>query len=405
MARCAHCQLPIRPGEETRKRVEFRGGVAYGENMPGGSLEKGAATGLPLEKVLHQKAIPLTERVLTPHGWVQAASLDVGDLVIAGDGSPSRIRVVYNDMTTQYVAAVRLTDGALCRADMGHLWMTDRGVITTQELRPGDRMPLPPAYDGWEQPRGDPYTLGALLGDGFMPGMFVTTADVEIKLLLEARAQGISRSRQTKSGRPIWDVVVRSQEDFILSLGLARAVKREKFLPDSVWAWPAAARLELLRGLMDTDGGVGSRGGQATFTNSSEQLARGVQQLAWSLGGTARVFVPTFTKLKGKTYGPYHTVSIRVPYCPFNLGYKQEAWGRLSRRETMKRQVAEVVPQKYTEKVVCYTIDHSSGLFIVGDFMVTHNCYWIAWKRTNRGGDAVQGTRPGIFDPYEDEDD
>ena len=53
--RCGHCQLPVRPGEETRKRVEFRSSVAYGENMPGGSLEKGAATGLPLEKVLHQK--------------------------------------------------------------------------------------------------------------------------------------------------------------------------------------------------------------------------------------------------------------------------------------------------------------------------------------------------------------
>lgn len=58
--RCAHCQMPIRPGMEMVKRVEFRAGIAYGENMPGGSLEKGAAIGLSMagqsiEKIQHQK--------------------------------------------------------------------------------------------------------------------------------------------------------------------------------------------------------------------------------------------------------------------------------------------------------------------------------------------------------------
>jgi hypothetical protein len=58
--RCAHCQQTVRPGMELVKRVEFRGGVAYGENMPGGSLVKGAATELPIEKILHQKCYWVT---------------------------------------------------------------------------------------------------------------------------------------------------------------------------------------------------------------------------------------------------------------------------------------------------------------------------------------------------------
>lgn len=37
---------------------------------------------------------------------------------------------------------------------------------------------------------------------------------------------------------------------------------------------------------------------------------------------------------------------------------------------------------------------------------VAHSkCYWAEWKRVNRGGDAKQGTRPGLVDIYEDDDD
>lgn len=50
--RCSTCQTLIRPGMDTNKRVEFHGGIAYGENMPGGPLSK--ATG-PVEQILHQK--------------------------------------------------------------------------------------------------------------------------------------------------------------------------------------------------------------------------------------------------------------------------------------------------------------------------------------------------------------
>lgn len=32
-------------------------------------------------------------------------------------------------------------------------------------------------------------------------------------------------------------------------------------------------------------------------------------------------------------------------------------------------------------------------------------CYWVVWKRENRGGDAVEGTRPGLLDIYADDDD
>lgn len=35
-------------------------------------------------------------------------------------------------------------------------------------------------------------------------------------------------------------------------------------------------------------------------------------------------------------------------------------------------------------------------------------CYWVEWKRENRGGDVVEGTRPGLLsedDIYGDEDD
>jgi replicative DNA helicase len=409
--KCFSCQNEIKPGQEMKKRVEAHSdprdgsAVLYGSGMEGGNLEE---AGGPLLWAKHSKALSLAERVLTPHGWRRAGDVAVGDVLIAGDGSACRVLAVHRDLLSHRVAVVRMKDGAECMADLEHLWMTDRGIRATRELKPGDRLPLAPAYDGWEDPAGDPYVLGALLGDGHLPLMFVTTADEQVRDMLLARCPEDSwaTQRETSAGTAVWDVHVRSQEDFVLSLGLSGLTGRDKFLPASVWAWSAAARLELLRGLMDTDGHVGRKASQVGFSNSSRELALGVQELAWSLGGTGRL-TEFCTTDKNKKYGPYYRVVLRTPECPFLLRRKADAWMHLGpaagTRSMRRRKIADVIPQRATEHVVCYTIDHSSGLFVAGGFMVTHNCYWIDYKREKRQEDkrAERAADAGYSPPVE----
>src|SRR5687767_10714491 len=71
-------------------------------------------------------------------------------------------------------------------------------------------------------------------------------------------------------------------------LGLWNVRSEAKFIPRVYLDASREARLDLLRGLMDTDGWV-ERWGSARFCSTSEQLARDVVELVRSLGGWCSV--------------------------------------------------------------------------------------------------------------------
>src|SRR3989475_5733179 len=71
-------------------------------------------------------------------------------------------------------------------------------------------------------------------------------------------------------------------------LGLWGIRSDEKFTPDLYLNASREARLDVLRGLMDTDGWV-ERWGSARFCSTSERLAGNVAELVRSLGGWCSV--------------------------------------------------------------------------------------------------------------------
>ncbi len=76
----------------------------------------------------------------------------------------------------------------------------------------------------------------------------------------------------------------------LTTLGLSGKRSHEKFVPEMYKQGNAYQRLALLQGLLDTEGSVDtSPGTYASFTSTSERLAKDVQELAWSLGGIAKL--------------------------------------------------------------------------------------------------------------------
>ena len=102
------------------------------------------------------KAQPTDEPVLTPTGWRPIGSLAVGDLVIAGDGSPTIVTGVF-PQGRRSVFRLTFDDGATTRADAEHLWRVrppgyeSWSVLTTDVIRrrwgdtpaPGQRCAIP----------------------------------------------------------------------------------------------------------------------------------------------------------------------------------------------------------------------------------------------------------------------
>src|SRR5215217_4085042 len=188
-------------------------------------LERGVIEVAPLA-FMRGRAQPVDRHVLTPTGWTEIGSLDVGDLVIGSDGRPTPVLGVF-PQGRRPVFRVQTQDGASTRACAEHLWFVrtpddrkhgKRGrVVRTQEIagrlrrHHQHRFELPLVSKPVEfEPRDvplDPYALGLLLGDGCLTTKTTPTftmTDPELAFTLEAALEGIDLEGK---GKP--DYVIR----------------------------------------------------------------------------------------------------------------------------------------------------------------------------------------------------
>lgn len=150
----------------------------------------------------------------------------------------------------------------------------------------------------------------------------------------------------------------------------------DKFIPDDYKYSSINDRIELLRGLMDTDGSVDKNGKYFEFTTISSRLANDFKWLVQSLGGTVNI-VERKTNYTYKNQLKQGQLSYRINLTlpnyinPFKLPRKSE---RVRNREKYfpRRYITDVI---YVGKKAsqCILIDHPDHLYITNDCIVTHN--------------------------------
>ncbi len=353
------------------------------------------------------KAQPVDEPVLTPTGWKPIGELAVGDDVVSADGRPTRIIGVFPQGERPLVE-VAFNDGSTTRCDEDHLWTvaTDADVFqerpwrttTARELAASVREPNGrlrwriPMAEAIQHPTADlpidPYVMGVLLGDGSFRkpgGPSFTTIDPEIVTEVKNRLPAgmrvteydrrgeVAAYRLVVEGMTNWN----KTNPFLAATktwGLHGLLAYQKFIPAEYSTGDPVQRLDLLRGLMDTDGFV-ARDGTIQFNSSSPELAAGVMALVQSLGGTARRAskVPTYTHKGKRRFGREHfTVTVRLPNgcVPFALPRKVARCR--DRYYAPLRKIASVTPVGSSE-AVCIAVEHPSHLYITRDYLVTHN--------------------------------
>jgi len=347
------------------------------------------------------KAIQNGWPVATPEGWRAIETLQVGDRVFGVDGKPRRVLGVF-PQGERRLFRVTFSDGAETVCDGDHLWTVNtklrrsRGLpwrtltltaICQQGLRDGMGwrhfvpMCAPVSYPPADLPV-EPYTLGALIGDGSLGnGVVRITTDAEIVSMLTL-PKGVSARFSRSAGKAgTWSLVfsgggqrnpLRQSLD---ALGLTGG-SHEKRIPPEYLFGSVAQRLALLQGLMDTDGHANPKG-NLEWGSTSEGLARDVVQLVQSLGGTARMRVkpaPKFTYRGSRRVGrPYFRMSVRLPSGveAFRLPRKRDAWVRLTKYQPVRAIVA--VEPIGAGLATCIKIDAEDGLFLLRDYVVTHN--------------------------------
>lgn len=362
-------------------------------------------------------ALALDTPIPTPAGWTTMGDLRPGDQVFDEAGLPCTVQYCSPVFTDHACYRLTLCDGTEIVADEGHRWVvesrssfeyllgergegrigrpksgwhvTRRGVLDTGQIatiqsrsraynplfiRNAAPLRLSPA----KLPI-PPYTLGLWLGDGHRVTPRITQHALDVETADFIRAEGIDVSVRAldcrypnnmtllldvpEQGRPVspWAATFRA-------LGLLK----RKHIPPVYLRASLEQRLQLLRGLMDSDGTVGDDG-RCEFTNVNADLAHGLRELLASLG------IKSSMRHRARKF-PHYLDQFRVNFrawpemSPFNLTRKQARLQAVSRPTiTHSRRIVRV-DRVATVPVRCIQVDSPSHLFLCSRAMVpTHN--------------------------------
>ena len=337
---------------------------------------------------------PLDAKILTPTGWTTMDKVKKGQLVVGSDGRSYPVEGVY-PQGKRKVFRMTFQDGATTECGEEHLWEVNtplrhhRGyqpkVLTTRQIMDIGlkdknnrihfvRLIKPRDYSKKPLPI-NPYVMGYLLGNGGLSqgSVNVTIPDQEsVDRLSILLPKGIHLSKRA----PIeYRITTHEQQpgkpnpflNQMRKLGLMGHLSIEKWIPPEYLWTTKENRIALLQGLIDSDGHVRPVDANIEYTSSSPQLAKDVQQLIWSLGGTAKIR-PKETKRHTS-----YRMSVILPndILPCCLERK------LEHRQTRKKYPPsrsitkiEYVGLKETQCIAVASPDH---LYVTDDFILTHN--------------------------------
>ncbi|WP_051275777.1 terminase TerL endonuclease subunit [Desulfovirgula thermocuniculi] len=213
----------------------------------------------------------------------------------------------------------------------------------------------------------DPYVLGVWLGDGRnnRGAIVIEKGDLEIVREIEKRGYAFSPHYSAKQNLVYGTIL--GIRTVLRQMGLIE----NKHIPDVYKMASVEQRMDLLRGLMDTDGTV-TKSGECRFVSTCKRLARDVYELLLGLGFKAHIRpAPTNGRSDAWiiTFKAYHD---RPVFCLSRKRERQIRRNGLSTKAQYRWIVAveEVEPRPAR----CIAVDSPSHLFLAGDRLIpTHN--------------------------------
>lgn len=328
------------------------------------------------------KDLEVSTPVLTDSGWKKAGDVLITDKLVALDGTYTEILGIY-PKTDRDMCEVLFHDGSIVRADMEHRWLVQNNktgwkegwkVRTTAQMlsvKANYSVPyMQGAISGKKWEGSDPYIIGLLLGDGTMGSECVTlySADDEIlnyvkekegwKIYKYGDQIGRACCTSRKIGRAKWRSI------------LPKVTAEFKSVPEELLKADPETRLAVLQGLMDSDGTIETCG-KMRFVSLSKTLAKNVEYLVWSLGGSATCYKEFRPSLKGgKDWRWRVNLSHNNKFKPFRLTRKLNRI--CEQKKFLTRGIKSITPVGKGNGV-CFSVAHKSHCFICGNWVVTHN--------------------------------
>jgi len=359
------------------------------------------------------KALPNSTLIPTPFGLKAVEEIKPGNYLFDAFGKPTLVKAIYPQGLKE-VWEITFKDGRKAKCCEEHLWSyCTEGQRKEQKLNRkfytktlkeinelelyqkghGYKI-LVPMQKAVEYPLKryylQPYTFGLLLGDGSfrynntnkglqfssendeLPSAIAWEMNWNYKKCSEHNYTWMFEDPNNITHTNVW--VEEALKDFP---ALWQRESEMKFIPREYLEGSIEQRFDLLNGLLDTDGSVDKEKGRISYYTVSPQLRDDVIELSLSLG-----FKATWLEDNHKDSLPLYKIEITgTPEDKlklFKLKRKHdliEFWYNNGKRKELNlfNPIVKIEKLNYSEEMTCFYVDNEEHLFLMNDYIVTHN--------------------------------
>lgn len=345
--------------------------------------------------LVDHKGLPLDTPIATETGFKMMKDLNLGDRVFDKDGKLCSI-TAKSEVHHNPCYKITFDNSESIIADHEHRWLISfattksskyhgeyiHKVMTTEEIagylesikdnKVSTNIPkilnVKPIEMEYKELPIDPYILGVWLGDGSKScGMITQSKDSKLWEEIVHRGYSLGENvvhdenRKGTESRTIFGLVTKLKE-----LNLVN----NKHIPDLYLRASYSQRLDLLRGLMDTDGSYNIKRHRYVMNTDSEWQARDLVKLLGTLGIKPTVF-DVINKCNGKEFKGWNVCFNSMTINPFltrNQSIQKPKMDKCSFRIIKSVEVCDTVETQ------CIAVDSPSHTYCFGYTMIpTHN--------------------------------
>lgn len=370
------------------------------------------------------KALVNNTDVLTPNGVVKLKDIKEGDFVFGRDSKKTKVLGVF-PQGKKRVYKVSLKDGSEALVNSEHLWTV--GVISHPINKLGKRpkviiektmtaqdifedkafsythnnmttykYKLPTLKNSLEFNEEKilpihPYVVGVFIGDGSTTSKDLTLSSNDLFVVKKVAsligAEYIKNSTHNynwtfkKDGNRI------KTKEFFKDIPELIGLASEKYIPNEYLYSSKSERLDLLQGLMDTDGHIGSSTSKnhrktygVSYSTISDKLEKTFSFLVNSLGFRAKTSKDYREKYVHNDH--VNEIKINIPNNKkeelFSLPIKKNVAHEASLSGSKIHDydymsIVSIEDMGYDDEMTCLYVESEDHLFLVNNFMLTHN--------------------------------
>ena len=363
------------------------------------------------------KAQPISTKIPVPtkERFKKLGDLQVGDEVFGSDGKPTKVLSI-QDHGPQKIYQIIFADGRSAYCCKDHLWKVYYGshgcvrskIIPLKEMLLDYRRYCPEKegtnHDKYSYKyRVDnlhgliefqhtdvpihPYVLGAFIGNGccreealsissgndFVPNKIAMLCGFHVRR--NSMKTYTYQFYDKDTGRRIYT------KDFFKDVPeMIGTYSYDKIIPENYLYNDPTVRMELLRGLMDTDGSISDNDNRFSTSYSTTSVGLSIQiiELLKMMGYNGRVtFDARLKYTKGILYDVFCSIPNEIKHELFTLPEKlriaEKCMCRKNSSKNYEYNGIRAITFSHIESARCIHVDSDDELYVTEDYVVTHN--------------------------------